>query len=138
MNRTTAPKLRRRGPFKALAVLMLAVAGALAFTGTASADNISVSAAQSKCRAYARGVLADTDFVSANVKSVRVFPGHNHYVRCTVSYDDAETKSTKYYACIETLDIYLLAHSGDRTRTMFMAHTSRPCGDERLTGPRPR
>jgi hypothetical protein len=68
---------------------------------------------------------------------VNAFPGHNHYVRCTVSYDTALTENTKRYACIETFDVYLLAHSGDRTRTMFMAHTSRACGPWVLRGPRP-
>ena len=68
---------------------------------------------------------------------MNAFSGHNHYVRCTVSYDTAATENTKRYACIETLDVYLLAHSGDRTRTMFIAHTSRACGPWVLRGPRP-
>jgi hypothetical protein len=125
---------------KRLAIPALAaLAGTLAFAGTASADNISVQFAQSKCRSYAQRVIDNsrTPFTKANVKSVPVFPGHNHYVRCTVSYDTPRTEPTKHYACIETLDVYLLAHSGDRTRTMFMAHTSRACGPWVLTGPRP-
>jgi hypothetical protein len=129
-----------RRPLKRLAVLpALAVAGTFAFAGTASADNISVQFAQSKCRSYAQRVIDDsrTPFTNANVKSVPVFPGHNHYVRCTVSYDTPATAKSKRYACIESLDVYLLAHSGDRTRTMFMAHTSRACGRTVLTGPRP-
>ncbi len=58
-------------------------------------------------------------------------------MRCTVSYDRGD-KASKYYAGIETLDVYLLPHNADRTRTMFMAHTSsRVCGPKRLTGPHP-
>jgi hypothetical protein len=120
-----------------LAVPALAVAGLAAFTGTASADNISVQFAGSKCKTYAQGVIDSTNFTEANVKWVPAFPGHNHYVRCTVSYDNAATASKKYYACVETLDVYLLPHNADRTRTMFMAHTSRPCGKKTLYGPHP-
>ena len=131
-----------RRPLKRLAVLpalAVAVAGTFAFAGTASADNISLQFAQSKCRSYAQGVVdvSRTPFTSANVKSVNQFPGHNHYVRCTVSYDTPDTAKSKRYACIESLDVYLLAHSGDRTRTMFMAHTTRACGPWVLRGPRP-
>jgi hypothetical protein len=137
--RITTPKFSTRSPLRKLVIPALALTGAFAFTSTASADNISVSKAQSKCRTYAQGVLDDdsTPFTKAHVKSVPVFPGHNHYVRCTVSYDSPQTESTKYYACIETLDVYLLPHNADRTRTLFMAHTSRPCGPNRLTGPHP-
>ena len=134
MNRRPLITLKRL-----LVLPALAVAGTFAFAGTASADNISVQSAQSKCRSYAQRVIDDsrTPFTNANVKSVNAFSGHNHYVRCTVSYDTAATENTKRYACIETLDVYLLAHSGDRTRTMFMAHTSRACGRTVLRGPRP-
>ena len=109
---------------KRLAVLLsLAVAGPLAFAGTASADNITLQQAKSKCRTRrsASSTTRRTPYTNANVKSVNAFSGHNHYVRCTVSYDTAtDGTRRKRYACIETLDVYLLAHSGDRTRTMFI------------------
>ena len=45
--------------------------------------------------------------------------------------------SKKYYACKETLDIYMLAHSGDRTRTIFMRHITNSCSSKVLRGPTP-
>jgi hypothetical protein len=113
-----------------------AVAG-LTFTGTASADNISVTTAKSKCRAYVQDVLNRTDYVEASWKATPAFPGHNHYVRCAISYDDQSTVSKKYYACKETLDIYMLAHSGDRNRTIFMRHITNSCSSKVLRGPTP-
>ena len=119
-----------------LATLLAAAAG-LVFTGTASAHNISVSAAKAKCKTYVHGVFDETNFIQAKVSAVPAFSGHNHYVRCTVSYDTAKTQPTKYYACTETLDVYYLPENADRTRTMFMRHITRNCGPERLRGPQP-
>ena len=82
-------------------------------------------------------VLNRTDYVEANWKATPAFPGHNHYVRCAISYDDQSTVSKKYYACKETLDIYMLAHSGDRTRTIFMRHIPTPAA-RRSCAARPR
>lgn len=132
MNRTSSKLTRRMAP----AVVVLA---GLAFTGTASAHNINTSAADKKCKAYVQGVVDDpqTSYDRAKVRSTRAFSGHNHYVRCTAKYDTRQTASTKDYACTETLDVYLLPEGADSTRTIFMRHTSRPCGPKRLTGPRP-
>jgi hypothetical protein len=79
-------------------VAAAATIAALTFTGTASADNISVPVAKSKCRAYVQDVLNRTDYVEASFKATPAFPGHNHYVRCAVSYDTAATATKKYYA----------------------------------------
>jgi hypothetical protein len=118
-------------------VAALAATAGLAVTGTASADNISVPTAKAKCRAYVQDVLNRTDYVEATWKATPAFPGHNHYVRCAVSYDDEVTINKKYYACKETLDIYMLAHSGDRTRTIFMRHITDSCHSMVLRGPSP-
>lgn len=118
-------------------VAAAATIAGLAFTGTASADNISVPVAKSKCRAYVQDVLKRTNYVEASWTATPAFPGHNHYVRCAVNYDTAATSTKKYYACKETLDIYLLAHSGDSTRTMFMKHITDSCHSKVLRGPTP-
>jgi hypothetical protein len=118
-------------------VAAAATIAGLTFTGTASADNISVPVAKSKCRAYVQDVMNRTDYVEASFKATPAFPGHNHYVRCAVSYDTAATATKKYYACKETLDIYMLAHSGDRTRTIFMRHITDSCSSKVLRGPTP-
>jgi hypothetical protein len=120
----------------ALATAVALLAG-LGFTGTASADNISVPTAKAKCRAYVQDVLNRTDYTRADWTASPAFAGHNHYVRCAISYDTAATASTKRYACKETLDIYMLAHSGDRTRTIFMRHITNSCHSKVLRGPTP-
>ena len=122
----------------AVCVVVFVIAG-LASTGTASAHDISTTAAHNKCRNYAQGVVDDPrrSYIKAKVRSRRAFSGHNHYVRCSVRYETAESVSTKDYACSETLDVYLLPEGSDRTRMIFMRHTSAPCGRKRLTGPRP-
>jgi len=96
-------------------------------------------AAKAKCREYVQSVIDDprTAYTTADMKTVNAFPGHNHYVRCTVSYDTPATEHTKRYACIETLDVYFLPENADRNHTIFMRHITPACSRKVLTGPRP-
>lgn len=114
-------------------------AASLACTATASAHNIPMGSAMEQCRQYARDVINDpqTPYTKAKIHAQNAFPGHNHYIRCTVSYDSPQTIPTKDYACVETLDLYYLPEGADRTRMIFMRHITRACSKRVLTGPRP-
>lgn len=118
---------------------LTALVALAAFTATASAHNISLASAHIKCSNYVQRVVDDPrlPYTAAERSSVRAFPGHNHYVRCTAKYDTAATQNTKRYACEETLDVYLLPEKSDRQGIFFMSHITKHCGRTKLVGPRP-
>ena len=110
-----------------------------AFTAPASAHNISLPQAHIKCNNYIQRLVDDPrlPYIAAERRSVRAFAGHNHYVRCTAKYDTAATQNTKFWACEETIDVYLLPEKSDRVGVMFMSHITKHCGRSKLVGPRP-
>jgi len=122
---------------KLIAAAAAASLAGLGFTGTAHADNVSLSAAGAKCSTYAASVKKQMGYVYWERSASNAFSGHNHYVRCTIKYDTAATRYSKRWACQETIDVYLLPHDSDRNRTIFMHHLTNSCSYKVLRGPRP-
>lgn len=111
----------------------------LVISPSASAHNVGLAKAKEKARAYARSVLdSGKGYVQAITRCVNAFPGHNHYVRCTIQYEDRASKEVDgVFACTENIEVYFQSHRDGQNFQYYMKHTSRQCGNERLSGPNP-
>lgn len=116
----------------AMAATLVMGAG-LAFTGNASAHNINVQAAREKARDYARAKRSDPGrtYKHYSTDCVAAYPGHNHYVRCTISYQNAADTARGRQTCTERVEVYLRAHlktilegTTHMDPTMYLKHTS--------------
>ncbi len=115
---------------QSLLVCILALGLFLSGIREVSAHNIDVVAAREKAREYARQKVADPNraYEHYTTDCMAAFPGHNHYVRCSVSYLDAN----RVQLCRERIEVYLAAHShakwpdlGEVTSpTLYIKHTS--------------
>lgn len=121
-------------------IAVILMCASLVFTLSASAHNVNLATAKEKARAYARSVL-DTSgkgYVQAITRCNRAFSGHNHYIRCTIQYEDRESKQVDgVFACTENIEVYHQSHRDSINYEYYMKHTSRQCGNERLRGPNP-
>lgn len=121
-----------------LAVTAALLMGAgLVFSGRVSAHNISEEVAKAKVRRYVRKILdaPKSPYIRATTNCNKAFNGHNHYVRCTVTYKNQENESKgRGYACIEHIEVFFLSHNLLRgeNNTYYMKHTSPECGGTRL------
>lgn len=127
---------------KALAgIAILFLCASLVFTLSVSAHNIDVEQAKAKVRAYAREVLNDGSGYRYSTTSCRaLFQGHNHQVRCRVSYQNEGDRNIGEWTCREDITVYFQSHSGDRRNwEYYMSHVSpqSKCGKRTLTGPLP-
>jgi hypothetical protein len=94
------------------------------------AHNIDVVAAREKAREYARQKVADPNraYEHYSTDCLAAFPGHNHYVRCSIFYQDENRRQL----CKERIEVYLAAHHNagglDLGRVtdlrMYVKHTS--------------
>lgn len=129
--------LRKRMLAGIAAILMVA---SLVFSPSASAHNINLATAKEKAREYSLRVLNDSSkgYVQVIRNCARAFSGHNHYVRCTIKYEDQRSKQIDgVFACTETIEVYFQSHRDGQNFQYYMKHTSRQCGNERLAGPNP-
>lgn len=122
-----------------LAKVALVLMGAsLIFSPSAFAHNINLVTAKAKVSRYAQRVVnARTNrYILVTTDCDKAFNGHNHYARCTVKYKDKETKDRDgEYACAENTEVFFQSHNLLRgeNNTYYMRHTSRECGDMRLS-----
>jgi len=72
------------------------------------AHNIDVTKARDKAREYARQKVDDPNraYQHFTTDCLAAFPGHNHYVRCSIFYfDDGRNQ-----LCKERIEVFLPAH----------------------------
>ena len=128
--------LRRRMIAGLTAVLM----GASVLSGIVSAHDINLAMAQEFARDYARSVREESGgkYLHYTTDCIRLFQGHNHYVRCTIEFtNDENPGGTNSAACREQIDIYLQPHNRGETFKYYMKHYSGKCGAKRLRGASP-
>jgi len=113
-------------------VLALIVALGIFWSGVPRvfAHTIDVAMARDKAREYARQKVADPNraYEHFSTDCLAAFPGHNHYVRCSIFYLDAN----RVQLCKERIEVFLAAHShakwpdlGEVTSfTLYIKHTS--------------
>jgi len=84
----------------------------LVFAADALAHNIDLEKAWEKARDYARVKRSDPGRTYKHYATdcVEAFPGHNHIVRCTVSYQNPKDKERGKWTCSERIEVYLEAH----------------------------
>jgi hypothetical protein len=121
-------------------IAALLMGASLVFSPSASAHNVGLEHAKEKAKEYSLRVLNDSgkDYVQVIRRCSRAFSGHNHYVRCTIQYEDPASKNVDgVFACTETIEVYFQSHRDGQSYQYYMKHTSRPCGSEGLRGPNP-
>ena len=94
------------------------------------AHNIDVVKAREKAREYARQKVDDPNraYQHFTTDCLAAFPGHNHYVRCSIFYLDDNRKQL----CKERIEVYLEAHHTAKfpdfgtvtSPTLYVKHTS--------------
>ncbi len=121
-------------------IIAVLIGASLVFTGSASAHNINLARAKEMALAWANEVVANSprNYVQGISTCVRAFPGHNHYVRCKIQYEDKVSKNADgVFACTETIEVYFQSHRDGENYNPYMKHTSRSCGTRLLRGPNP-
>lgn len=96
-----------------LGVIATVLIGAgLVFSANALAHNIDLEKAWEKARDYARAMRSDPGRTYKHYATdcVEAFPGHNHIVRCTVSYQTPKDKEKGKWTCTERIEVYHEAH----------------------------
>ena len=95
-----------------LGVIATVLMGAsLVFTTNVLAHNIDLEKAWEKARDYARAKRSDPGRTYKHYATdcVKAFPGHNHIVRCTISYQTPKDKEKGKWTCSERIEVYLEA-----------------------------
>ena len=84
----------------------------LVFAANALAHNIDLEKAWEKARDYARAKRSDPGRTYKHYATdcVKAFPGHNHIVRCTISYQTPKDKEKGKWTCSERIEVYHEAH----------------------------
>ncbi|MFL6229078.1 MAG: hypothetical protein ACJ741_09885 [Pyrinomonadaceae bacterium] len=102
-----------------------------------SAHNIDPAKAREVAREYARSVREEGHgYIHYSTSCRTLFPGHNHYVRCEIEYQNEKETKAGVYTCKESLDVFMAPH-GNRapSYSLFAKHaSSNYCGDRRLNG----
>ena len=95
---------------KMRSVLVLILALGIFWSGVPRvfAHNIDVAKARDKAREYAKGKVADPNraYEHFTTDCLAAFPGHNHYVRCSIFYFDG----SRNQLCKERIEVYLPEH----------------------------
>jgi hypothetical protein len=116
----------------AMVAVLITTAG-LVFTESTAAHNIDVKAAREKARDYARAKRSDAGrtYKHYSTDCAAAYPGHNHYVRCTISYQNEADTARGRQTCTERIEVYLKAHlktilegTTHMDPTMYVKHTS--------------
>jgi hypothetical protein len=84
----------------------------LVFTSNVFAHNIVLAEAREKAREYARSIRDDPgrNYIHYRTNCVAAFPGHNHYVRCTLFFQNAKDRERGEWTCKENIEVYNKAH----------------------------
>jgi hypothetical protein len=98
-------------------IAAILIGASFIFTSSASAHNINLNKAWEMAREYARGVRAESNgkYLHYTTDCWELFEGHNHYVRCGISYNNRVGDRAPTILCRETIDVYHQAH-GDVVR----------------------
>ena len=120
-------------------VVVLLIGASLISSRRVAAHNIDVEKAWESAREYARSVRKESNgkYLHYSTKCAKAFPGHNHYLRCTIEYQNAKDAKAGVYTCKETIEVYFRAHSraGDQNYVAFIRNTSTNfCGSRRPNG----
>ncbi len=92
-------------------VAAILIAANLVLTAPVFAHNIDLEAAWEKARDYARAKRSDPGRTyKHSTDCVEAFPGHNHYVRCTISYQNEGDTARGRQTCTERIEVYLWHH----------------------------
>jgi len=127
--------MRRRSLVVIVAILM--GASFLVTSGT-SAHNIDLKKAREAARDYARRVRDESGgkYVHYSTNCWRAFPGHNHIVKCEISYQNEQDTAKGVYTCRESIEIKMMPHSrstGSMDFGLHGFHTSwNICGSRQL------
>jgi len=91
-----------------IAIITILIGASLVFTWSTSAHSIDLKTAREAARNYARGVRDQSGgkYAHYSTSCVKAFPGHNHYVRCSIFYFDESRKQL----CKERIEVYLPEH----------------------------
>ena len=103
--------LRRRVLAGIAAIL---IGTSLIFSGNVSAHNIDLKKARELARERARRVRDESGgkYLHYSTSCVKSYPGHNHYVRCRIDYQNEADAEKGVYTCRETIDVFMSAHDG--------------------------
>lgn len=95
-------------------IAALLMGASIIFSPRVSAHNIDLEAAREKARDYARSIRnhPGRTYKHYATDCVRAFSGHNHYVRCTIYFQNAEDRERGEWTCKEQIEVYLDAHRG--------------------------
>jgi hypothetical protein len=119
-------------------IAALSMGASLVFTSSAIAHNIDLDKAWELARNYARSVREESNgkYLHYTTNCVKAFPGHNHFVRCVIEYQNAKDTAAGVYTCKETIELYMVPHDYGRdgpVYTIYARHTSsNKCGSLRL------
>lgn len=123
---------------KVLAMIATISMGAsLIFTWSASAHSIDLAKARQVVRDYARSVRDESGgkYLHYSTNCVRAFPGHNHFVRCVIEYQNAKDTAAGVYTCKESVEVYMQPHAGQLSYQLYGKPTSGWCGSRAFLGP---
>ena len=89
-------------------IAALLIGALLIFPWTTSAHSINLEKAQEFAREYARKVRKESNgkYTHYSTDCWNLFQGHNHYVRCTIEYDDDADKDQTTRLCRESVDVF--------------------------------
>src|SRR4051812_304328 len=93
-------------------IATLSMGVSFSFTWRTSAHNIDLDKAWELARNYARSVREESNgrYLHYTTNCVKAFPGHNHFVRCVIEYQNAKDTAAGVYTCKETIELYMLPH----------------------------
>jgi hypothetical protein len=115
-------------------IAVLLMVASLVFPWSASAHNIDVKKATEVAKEYAREVIKESQgkYLHFKWRCGRMYPGHNHYVGCTIEYQNAKDKAAGVYTCKETININMKPNRGKDIYDLYASHTSFRCGNRIL------
>ena len=133
---TVRTLLQRKMP---AGIVLVLIGATLVLPWTVSAHNINLDKAQELARNYARKVRTESNgkYTHYSTDCVNLFQGHNHYVRCTIEYDNDDDNDSNSRLCREAVDVFLQPHNRGETFNYFMKHYSGRCGSKTLRGASP-
>lgn len=117
-----------------VAMAVLSMGASLVFSVNVSAHNIDVKKATEVAKEYAREVIKESQGKYRHFKwrCGRMYPGHNHYVGCTLEYQNDKDKAAGVYTCKETININMIPNRGKDIYDLYASHTSFRCGNRIL------
>jgi hypothetical protein len=123
-------------------IAILSMGVSFSFTWRTSAHNIDLDKAWELARNYARSVREESNgkYLHYTTNCVKAFPGHNHFVRCVIEFQNAKDTAAGVYTCKESIELYMVPHDygkGGPVYTIYAKHTSgNTCGARRLNDTR--